>query len=89
MTEIAPFPDFRKNLKIGDTYNSFLWIGAGWGNWTGKEIKSKYVIADVEKEEDDTLWTIDATSELAGKTSNCRFILSEKKEWGQNDDGTN
>jgi hypothetical protein len=79
LTEIAPFPDFRKNLIIGDTYNSFLYIGSGFGEWAGKKIKSIYVIKNVTVEQGDAFWTIIANSELDGKTNSCEFILSEKQ----------
>jgi hypothetical protein len=78
LTEIAPFPDFRKNQKIGDTYNSILWVGSGWGDWTGKKIKTQYVISDKREEAVDTFWTIKATSEIDGRYSSCEFILSGK-----------
>jgi hypothetical protein len=79
LTEISPFPDFRKNLKIGDSYNMFLSIGKGFGDWTDKKIKFSYVIKNIEQQSDDTLWTTEASSQLDGKSNNCKFIFSEKK----------
>ena len=79
LTEIAPFPDFRKNLKIGDTYTALIIIGPGWGDWSGKKIKSRYIIEDTRIEKGDKYWTIKATSELDGKTTDCEFIFNEKK----------
>ena len=35
LTEIAPFPDFRKNKKVGDSYSSVTIMGAGLGSWQG------------------------------------------------------
>jgi len=79
LTEIAPFPDFRKNQKSGDTYFSLLHIGSGWGEWTGKKVKTQYIISDIKEEADDTFWTIKATSEIDSRYSSSEFILSGKK----------
>ena len=79
LTEIAPFPDFRKNKKVGDSYSSVTLMGAGLGPWQGKKVKCNYSIATVDKGIEDSLWTIKATSEFDGKINNCEFIFSDKK----------
>jgi hypothetical protein len=79
LTEIAPFPDFRKNLTKGDTYSSILFIGSGFGEWNGRKIKSIYVIEDVRIELGDTIRTIKAHSELNGKSNSFMFVFSEKR----------
>ena len=79
LTEIAPFPDFRKNLKVGDTYNVFLFIGSGFGDWAEKKIKSSYIIKETKQQANDSLWTIEASSKLDGKINNCKFIYSERR----------
>ena len=79
LTETAPFPDFRKNQKPGDTYNTVLYIGSGFGEWAGRKIKSNYIIENIRLEPGDTFWTIIAGAELDGKTNSCEFIFSEKK----------
>ena len=79
LTEIAPFPDFRKNVKVGESYNVVLFIGSGFGNWTDKKIKSMYVIKDIEQHSSDTLWTIEASSQLNEETNSCKFIYSKRR----------
>ena len=79
LTEISPFPDFRKNLKVGESYNTILFIGKGFGDFTDKKIKFKYVIKSSEVHSTDTLWTIEATSIIDEKTNSCNFIFSEKR----------
>jgi hypothetical protein len=79
LTEIAPFPDFRKNLTKGDTYSSILYTGSGFGVWDGRKIKSIYLVEDVRIEHGDTLWTISAKSALNEDTNSCVFVFSLKK----------
>jgi hypothetical protein len=78
LTEIAPFPDFRKKSKAGDQYSSITFIGSGFGPWDGKKVKSSYSITTIDKVREDSLWTIKAISEIEGKTNNCEFIFSKK-----------
>ena len=79
LTEIAPFPDFRKNKKVGDTYSSVTFLGSGLGPWNGKKVKCNYSISNICKGIDDSLWTIMATSEIEGKLNNCEFIFSDSR----------
>jgi len=77
--EIAPFPDFRRNLKAGDTYQSILYIGNGFGEWTGGKIRCTYEILRKDQDSADTVWTISAKSEFDGKTNILKMIFSEKR----------
>ena len=79
LMEIAPFPDFRKKSKVGDQYSSITFIGSGFGPWEGKKVKSTYSITNIDKGKEDSLWTINAISEVEGKTNNCEFIFSDKR----------
>jgi hypothetical protein len=79
LTETAPFPDFRKNSKAGDSYSSVTFIGAGFGPWEGKKVKSTYSITNSGKGTEDSVWTIKALSEIEGKTNTCEFIFSDKR----------
>jgi len=79
LTEIAPFPDFRKNLKVGESYSTVLMIGSGFGNWADKKVKATYVIKDEKQQANDTLWTIEASSQLDGEKNTCKFIFSAKR----------
>jgi hypothetical protein len=79
LTEIAPFPDFRKKSKVADQYSSITFIGLGFGPWDGKKLKSTYSITNIGKEIEDSIWTINASSEIDGKTNNCEFIFSDKR----------
>jgi hypothetical protein len=79
LTEIAPFPDFRKNKKVGDTYSSVTLLGSGLGPWNGKKVKCNYSISNVCKGMEDSLWTIKGISEIEGKQNNCEFIFSDRR----------
>jgi hypothetical protein len=79
LTEIAPFPDFRRNSTVGDHYSSITFIGKGFGPWEGKKVTSNYFITQTSKGTEDSLWTIKAISEIEGKTNNCEFIFSDKR----------
>jgi len=79
LTEIAPFPDFRKKCKVGDQYSSIIFIGSGFGPWESKKVKSNYSITSIEKGIEDSLWKIKAISEIEGKTNRCEFIFSDKR----------
>lgn len=79
LNETAPFPDFRRNLKVGDTYQSILYIGNGFGEWTGEKIKCTYEILRRDQDSADTRWTISAKSEFDGKTNILKMIFSEKR----------
>lgn len=79
LTEIAPFPDFRKKSKVGDQYSSITFIGSGFGPWDGKKVKSTYSITNIDKVIEDSLWTIKAISEIEGEINNCEFIFSDKR----------
>jgi len=76
LTELAPFPDFRKNKKVGDSYSSITFMGDGLGSWKGKKVKCNYLITNINKGKEDSLWTIKGTSEFEGKINNCEFIFS-------------
>ncbi|MEP3388636.1 MAG: hypothetical protein ABJO02_10640 [Reichenbachiella sp.] len=43
-TEIAPFPSVTFPLEDGRTWESFLNIHEGWGDWSDTELKSHYQI---------------------------------------------
>jgi len=77
LTEIAPFPDFRKNKNVGDSYSSITFMGKGLGPWNGEKVKCNYSVTTIGKGIEDSLWTIKATSEFAGKINNCEFIFSD------------
>ena len=79
LTETSPFPDIRKKLNFGDQYTSVLFVGKGWGDLSGKKIKSTYTISKIKREKDETLWTINAVSEFEGKTNTAKFIYSSKE----------
>jgi hypothetical protein len=79
LTEIAPFPDFRKNKQVGDSYSSITFMGTGLGPWKGKKVKCNYSITNIGKGIEDSIWTIKATSEFKGKINNCEFIYSDKR----------
>ncbi len=79
LTETAPFPDFRQNKNIGDSYSSITFMGTGLGPWKGKKVKSNYSITNICKGTADSLWTIKAASEVEGKINNCEFIFSDKR----------
>jgi hypothetical protein len=79
LTEIAPFPDFRKNMRVGNSYSMITFIGNGFGPWEGKKVKSYYSVTNIEKGTEDSLWTIKAESEIEGKTNNSEFIFSNKR----------
>jgi hypothetical protein len=79
LTEIAPFPDFRKNMKVGSSYSMITFIGKGFGPWEGKKVKSYYSVTNIQKGTEDSLWTIKADSEIEGKTNNGEFIFSNKR----------
>lgn len=78
LTEIAPFPDFRKNKRVGDTYSSVTFLGSGLGPWSGKKVICNYSISNLCKGIEDSLWTIKATSEIEGKLNSCEFIFSHR-----------
>jgi len=79
LTETAPFPDVRKNLNAGDSYSSILFVGQGFGELTGKKIKSTYTISKIRQKKDDIIWTIQSNSVFDNKTNYCKFIYSNKK----------
>lgn len=79
MNEIAPFPDFRKNMNIGDVYSSIMYISDGFGPWAGQKLKFLYNIIKVENKGSDTEWTVSTTSDIEGKPNVMVFIFSEKK----------
>jgi len=79
LTEISPFPDFRKNCEVGDHYSSITYVGSGLGPWEGKKVKCTYSIVKFDKRNEDSVWTIKAISEIEGKINNCEFIFSNKK----------
>jgi hypothetical protein len=79
MNEIAPFPDVRKKYNIGDSYQSILFIGNGFGLWSGKKSKNIYTIAVIDIMESDTIWTINSKSEIEGKTNILIIKFSGKR----------
>jgi hypothetical protein len=79
LTEIAPFPDFRKELHVGDKYTAILLMGNGFGVWANKKIKSTYTLVSVKKKKKDTIWTIAANSGFDEKNSHSEFIFSEQE----------
>jgi hypothetical protein len=44
ITEIAPFPSYRKFARVYDVYFSTLSIGAGWGSYENTKIENEYRI---------------------------------------------
>ena len=79
MNEIAPFPDVRKKYKVGDSYQSILFIGNGFGIWSGKKCKNIYNIISIDQERTDTIWTINSKSEIDGKTNMLVFKFSSER----------
>ena len=79
MNEIAPFPDVRKKYNVGDSYQSILFIGNGFGLWSGKKIKNIYTVAAIDIMESDTIWTINSKSEIEGKTNTLIIKFSGKR----------
>jgi hypothetical protein len=78
LTELSPFPDFRKNTIVGDTYATSLSIDLGWDNWDGKKIISTYTIKDCNHQSIDTVWTIEAISQFGEFTNTAKFIFNER-----------
>ena len=79
LTEIAPFPECRKDYKTGQGFTTLLQINFGWGDWDGKEIYFDYKVTNITVNTGDTLWTIAASSELEKKKNTCTFIFNNKK----------
>ncbi len=76
MNEIAPFPDVRKKYKVGETYQSILFIGNGFGIWSGKKCKNSYNVISIDIAQTDTVWTINSKSEIDGKVNILIFKFS-------------
>ncbi|HSI89567.1 MAG TPA: hypothetical protein VK927_00550 [Adhaeribacter sp.] len=78
LTETAPFPEVRKDLKEGDSYRSLLKIGHGFGQWSGKEMLFTYRLEQIEQTPEGKTWQIKGSSEIDGKSNLCKFFFSEK-----------
>lgn len=76
MNEIAPFPDNRKKYKVGETYQSILFIGNGFGIWSGKKCKNSYNVISIDTVQTDTIWTINSKSDIDGKINILIFKFS-------------
>lgn len=65
-TEVAPFPEINKPLKVGNSWTRELQIHDGWGDWSNTTGKSIYKV--IAKESIDTDY---------GKIENCWKVESE------------
>lgn len=45
ITELAPFPEVRFPVKQDEEWESSLYIGPGYGDWSGKKVENDYRIS--------------------------------------------
>jgi predicted P-loop ATPase len=79
VTYFEKIPVSQAITQVGDTYQSNLYIGNGFGEWTGGKIRCTYEILRRDQDSADTVWTISAKSEFDGKTNILKMIFSKKR----------
>lgn len=45
ITELAPFPEVKFPIEIGEQWSSTLNIGPGYGEWSGKKVDNQYRVS--------------------------------------------
>lgn len=79
-TEIVGFPQVYLPLDIKKSWNNSTSIYA-WGDWKGKEIKSKYKVLSKKeysmKNEKLDCWKVECISNFDGKTNKLIFLFNE------------
>jgi hypothetical protein len=46
-TEVAPFPEVKFPMQVGQTWTSQLSIGQGWGDWSNTSIDNEYKVTEL------------------------------------------
>jgi hypothetical protein len=77
LTEVAPFPDFRKNRNVGFKYSSIILFGGGFGPWSGQKSKNEYELTGMKVISGDSLWFVDSRSACNDTCNYCFFIYSQ------------
>lgn len=82
-TEVAPFPEIKRPLEIGNFWTSGLSIGQGWGDWSNTSSDNYYEV--VAKEDCPTTfglikdcWKVEASSDYPFGKSFITFWFSEE-----------
>jgi hypothetical protein len=78
LTEISPFPDFRKKSTVGSKYSSIIYFGSGLGIWSGKKSKNEYQIENMSIINGDSLWCINSKSSCNDISNSCFYIVDNK-----------